>query len=70
METTLRSIGRRVGHTHGWLRGLGKAEEESNGREEGGGESCFFLWLLSEAPRGLNVKKIIIHTAFSFFLSI
>lgn len=39
METTLRSIGRGVGHTHGWLRVLGKAEEESKGREEGGGET-------------------------------
>ncbi len=43
VETTLRSIGRGVGHTHGWLRVLGKAEEESKGREEGGGESWFFF---------------------------
>lgn len=32
METALRSIGRGVGHTHGCLRALGKAEEESRGR--------------------------------------
>lgn len=43
VETTLRSIGRGVGHTHGWLRVLGMAEEESIGREEGGGESWFFF---------------------------
>ena len=35
METTLRSIGRGVGHTHGWLRVLGEAEEES--KREGSG---------------------------------
>lgn len=35
VETTLRSIGRGVGHTHGWLRVLGEAEEES--KREGRG---------------------------------
>lgn len=35
METTLRSIGRGVGRTHGWVRVLGKAEEEIEGRERG-----------------------------------
>lgn len=34
METTLRSIGRGVGRTHGWLRVPGKTEEESEGRTE------------------------------------
>lgn len=38
METALRSIGGGVGHTHGWLQVLDKAEEESRRGEEGGGE--------------------------------
>lgn len=43
METTLRTVGRGVGHTHGWFEVLDKAEEESKRREEGGGEREFFF---------------------------
>lgn len=41
METTLRSVRGGVGHTHGWLRMLGKAEEERKGNAEGGGGRQF-----------------------------
>lgn len=46
MEATLRTVGRGVGHTHGWFEVLDKAEEESKRREEGGGEREFFIFFL------------------------
>lgn len=57
METTLRSVRRRVGHTHGWLRTLGKAEEEREGTEEGGGERRFQRLLWDSSRRSIELKK-------------
>lgn len=57
METTLRSVRRRVGHTHGWLRTLGKAEEERKGNEEGGGERQFQRLLWDSSRRSIELKK-------------
>lgn len=42
METTLRSVRRGVGHTHGWLRKLGRQRrrEEATEKEAEGDNSC------------------------------